>query len=161
MSRKVKDALEDVTIQCGSPYGNGYSISDNTIYLDTNAGKKEIQHEIGHAIEYKLFDEERVRELKKQLINGMTISDIKVVKGIMENGSTKEIFVIDSLNFVDTYQGRIYADSRQECIDDYGNIDVDKMHEFISVAYQYYMDYPAVMEKRFPDMYKLVKESVE
>lgn len=161
MSRKVKDALKDVTIQCGSPYGNGYSISDNTIYLDTNAGKKEIQHEIGHAIEYKLFDEKRVRELQKQLINGMTISDIKVVKGIMENGSTKEIFVIDSLNFVDTYQGRIYADSRQECIDDYGNIDVDKMHEFISVAYQYYMDYPAVMEKRFPDMYKLVKESVE
>lgn len=161
MSRKVKDALKDVTIQCGSPRGNGYSVSENTIYLDANARKKEIQHEIGHAIEYKLFDEGRVRNLKKQLVRGMTISDVKAVKGVMENGETKEIFVIDSLNFVDTYQGRIYADSRQECVDAYGNIDVDRMHEFISVAYQYYMDYPAVMEKRFSDMYKLVKESVE
>lgn len=161
MSRKVKDALKDVTIQCGSPRGNGYSVSENIIYLYANARKKEIQHEIGHAIEYKLFDEGRVRNLKKQMVSGMTISDVKAVKGMMANGETKEIFVIDSLNFIDTYQGRIYADSRQECVDVYGNIDVDRMHEFISVAYQYYMDYPAVMEKRFPDMYKLVKESVE
>lgn len=161
MSRKVKEALKDVTIKCDSLKGNGYQIDVNTIYLDANAPKKEIEHEIGHAIEVKLFDADRVRDLKKQLVYGMGISDIKVVTGTTSSGKQKEIFVINSPNLVDTYQGRIYADSRQECLDSYGNIDVDKMYEFVSVAYQYYMDHPAVMKKRFPDMYNLVKESIE
>ena len=46
-------------------------------------------------------------------------------------------------------------------MDAQGNIDVDKMGEFISVAYRYYMDYPGIMQIRFPEMYQLVKESVE
>ena len=42
-----------------------------------------------------------------------------------------------------------------------GNIDIDKMGELISVAYQYHMDYAKTMKKWFPEMYEMVKESLE
>jgi hypothetical protein len=48
---------------------------------------------------------------------------------------------------IDTYQGRIYAESKADYLDRYGNIDVDKMEKFISVAYQYDMDNPVIMKK--------------
>ncbi len=40
-------------------------------------------------------------------------------------------------------------------------MDIDKIEEFIFVAYQYYMDHAKTMKKLFPEMYKLVKESIE
>lgn len=156
MSRKVKDALKDVTIRQDDKLENGYFPASRTIYLNTDVSKKIIEHEIGHAVEKKLFDEEKVRELKKQLVSGMTIEDVRVVKW-----QGKDIYVIKSPNLIDIYQGRIYAGSKEECVDAYGNIDVDRMEEFISVAFQYYQDFPSTMQRRFPDIYRLVKESVE
>jgi len=161
MSRKVKDALKDVTIRQDGKSENGYSPASRTIYLNTDASKKIIEHEIGHAVEEKLFDEEKVRELKRQLVSGLTIEDVRVVKGDKGNGREKDIYVIKSPDLIDIYQGRIYADRKEDCVDADGNIDIDRMEEFISVAFQYYQDFPWIMRRRFPDMYKLVKESVE
>ena len=39
--------------------------------------------------------------------------------------------------------------------------DIDRMEEFLSVTFQYYQDFPSTMQRTFPDMYRLVKESVE
>jgi hypothetical protein len=36
-----------------------------------------------------------------------------------------------------------------------------KHDKFVLFAYQYYLDDPNAMKKWFPDMYKLIKESVE
>lgn len=130
------------------------------IYLKGDAPADEIEHEVGHAIEQKLFDAEKVRALKQRIVKGMTIDDIKIVKGT--SGTISErMFIVTNPNLIDRYQGRIYADSKQECLDEEGNIDIDKMHEFISVAFQYYCDHPDVMKRRYPEMYQLVKESVE
>ncbi len=161
MSRKVKDVLKDVTIRQGGKSENGYSPASRTIYLSRDASKKIIEHEIGHAVEEKLFDGEKVREFKRQLVSGLTIEDVRVVKGETGNGRKKDIYVIKSSDLIDIYQGRIYADRKEDCVDADGNIDIDRMEEFISVAFQYYQDFPWIMRKRFPAMYKLVEESVE
>lgn len=161
MSEKVKKALKDVTIVLDNSKGNCFGVDNDTIYLTQDVLKKHIEHEIGHAIEDSLFDPEKVRRLKQKITKGFTIDDILLKTGTTGSGEKKEVFVIDSLDMVDIYQGRIYAESKQECLDAEGNIDVDKMHEFISVAFQYYCDHPRIMRKRFPEMYQLVKESVE
>lgn len=161
MSRKVKDALKDVTIRQDGKSENGYSPASRTIYLSRDASKKIIEHEIGHAVEEKLFDGEKVREFKRQLVSGLTVEDVRVVKGDKGNGREKDIYVIKSPDLIDIYQGRIYADRKEDCVDADGNIDIDRMEEFISVAFQYYQDFPWIMRKRFPAMYKFVEESVE
>ncbi len=160
MSRKVRKALKDVRIKRDDYKGNGFHTGRNMIYLKGDAPADEIEHEVGHAIEQKLFDAEKVRALKQRIVKGMTIDDIKIVKGT--SGTISErMFIVTNPNLIDRYQGRIYADSKQECLDEEGNIDIDKMHEFISVAFQYYCDHPDVMKRRYPEMYQLVKESVE
>lgn len=161
MSRKVKNVLKDVTIRQGDKNANRYSPSSKTIYFNTNATKDIMEHEIGHAIEETLFDAEKVRSLKQKLTQGLTVKDIRKVKGDDGTGREQDIFVLKNAELIDIYQGRIYAESKEECVDAQGNIDVDKMGEFISVAYRYYMDYPGIMQIRFPEMYQLVKESVE
>lgn len=160
MGEKVKEALKDVRIKRDDYKGNGYNVDTKMIYLTKDSLKADIEHEVGHAIEAKLFNAAKVRQMKQQITAGMTIDDIRVVTGIA-SGKKAKIFVIDSKDLIDTYQGRIYAGSKQECLDAYGNIDVEKMHEFVSVAFQYYCDHPGVMKKWFPEMYQLVKESVE
>lgn len=160
MSKKVREALKDVQIKRDDHKGNAFLTTRRRIYLRGVAPVDEIEHEVGHAIEERLFDAARVRKLKQQIVKGLGIDDIAIVSSTFA-GREEELFVIDSLELVDRYQGRIYAESKQDCLDAAGNIDVDKMHEFISVAFQYYCDHPRIMKKRFPEMYQLVKESVE
>ncbi len=161
MSRKVRRALKDVRIKRDDQRGNAFNPRRNIIFLRGNAPKNRIEHEVGHAIDLKLFDQDKVRTLKREIVKGLTIDDIRVRSASYDNGEKTKIYVIDSMKMVDIYQGRIYADSKEECLDAEGNIDVDKMDEFISVAFQYYCDHARYMEKKFPEMYKLVKESVE
>ena len=161
MSRKVRRALEDVRIKRDDYKGNGFDTVRNMIFLRGNASKKRIEHEVGHAIDLKLFDQDKVRKLKREIVKGLTVDDIRIKSASYDNGEKSKIYVIDNMKMVDIYQGRIYADSKEECLDAEGNIDVDKMKEFVSVAFQYYCDHPGYMKKRFPEMYQLVKESVE
>lgn len=87
--------------------------------------------------------------MKQQIVKGMTIDDIQKVQAVCGNGMISDIYVIGSTKMIDTYQGRIYANSKEECLDAVGNIDVDKMHEFVSVAFQHYCDHPGYMKKGF------------
>lgn len=161
MPKKVREALKDVRVKRDDHKGNSFRQSTDTIYFTGDVSKSYIEHEVGHAIDKKLFDQGRVRKLKKDIVEGLTADDIKIKTGTLGNGKKENVFVIDSPKMIDTYQGRIYAGNRQECLDAEGNIDVDKMHEFVSVAFQYYCDHPRIMKERFPEMYQLVKESVE
>ncbi len=161
MGRKVREALKDVRIKRDDHKGNAFDTMRNMIFLRGDAPKKRIEHEVGHAIDLKLFDQDKVRKLKREIVKGMTVDDIRVKPASYDNGERSKIYVIDSMKMIDIYQGRIYADSKQGCLDAEGNIDIDKMKEFVSVAFQYYCDHPRVMKERFPEMYELVKESVE
>lgn len=161
LSRNVKKALGDVTIKTGSSYGNAFSPSENAIYLVNGAGRKEIAHEIGHAIEGKLFDGKKLKSLKKYLMEGIGPEDILVAQGVDDSGNVrKNIFIVDNRRFIDKYQGRIYAESMEDCLDKSGNIDVDKMHEIVSVAYAYYVTSPKTMQKYYPEMYEFIRDGV-
>lgn len=120
MSRKVKNVLKDVTIRQGDKNANRYSPSSKTIYFNTNATKDIMEHEIGHAIEETLFDAEKVRSLKQKLTQGLTVKDIRKVKGDDGTGREQDIFVLKNAELIDIYQGRIYADSKEECVDAQG-----------------------------------------
>lgn len=161
MSEKVKKALSDVTIKRDDFKGNAFRPDKRIIYFTGNVPKADIEHEVGHAIEKELFDPKKVKKIKQKITQGLTIDDVMVKTAVAGNGRKKKIFVIDSPAMIDMYQGRIYADTKEDCVDVNGNIDIDKMDEVVSVAFQYYCDHPSVMKKRFPEMYQLVKESVE
>lgn len=158
---KVKNALKNVTVKTGSPYGNGFSPSENTIYIVNGAGKKEIAHEIGHAIE-KIFKRSELQSIKKNMVQGLGAKDIIVAQGIDDSGNVVDnIFLVYNDKFIDKYQGRIYADSIEECLDAQGNIDIDKMEEVVSVAYSYYVNNPKTMKKYFPELYEFIRNGVE
>lgn len=160
MPQKVQDALKDVKVKVNSAKGSGFDTTSKTIHLSDIADKKRIAHEIGHAIEGELFSEQEVMALKKNLVDGLGIKDIKTVKATLDDGSTEDVFILKSNKFIDRYQSRIYADNINDCLDSQGNIDVSKMNEFVSVAYSYYCTNPKTMEKHFQEMYNLVKRSV-
>ena len=160
MPQKVQDALKDVKVKVNSAKGSGFDTTSKTIHLSDIADKKRIAHEIGHAIEGELFSEQEVTALKKNLVDGLGIKDIKTVKATLDDGSTEDVFILKSNKFIDRYQSRIYADNINDCLDSQGNIDVSKMDEFVSVAYSYYCTNPKTMEKHFQEMYNLVKRSV-
>lgn len=158
---KVKKTLKNVNVKTGSPFGNGYSASENTIYIVNGAGKKEITHEIGHAIE-KLFSYNELRSMKKSMVQGLGAEDILIAQGTDDSGNVVDnIFLVYNDKFIDKYQGRIYADSIEDCLDAQGNIDVDKMDEIVSVAYSYYVNNPKTMHKYFPEMYEFIRNGVE
>lgn len=58
LSDKIKAALKDTAVSVGSE-GSAYAPATDTIYVGIRASKKEIIHEIGHAIEIKLFDKKK------------------------------------------------------------------------------------------------------
>ena len=161
LSPKVQKALEDVTIDIGSFRGNSYSINDNTIYLISEPEESSILHEIGHVIECKLVDIDELRELKKWMIEGLTPNDITTKKMQTAIGVTKDVFTVSNKNFIQDYQGRIYGKDFKDCIDKLGNIDIDKMHEIISVAYPYYILYNDLMKKKYRRMYELIERSIK
>lgn len=161
MPPDVQNAIKDVKIKVNSPRGSGYDTGTGIIHLAAGTSQRQISHEVGHAIENVLFNKSDVDKLKRSLVSGLGISDIKKVKATDALGNVAEIYVLNSDKFINGYQARIYADSVQDCLDRNGNIDIGKMDEFISVAFEYYMSYNNSMKKHFPDMYDLVRKAVD
>lgn len=160
MPKAVKEAIKDVKIKVNSKKGSGYDEKTGIIHLAKGASKIQVSHEVGHAIENILFDKVEVDNLKRKFVHGLGISDIKKAKATDANGKTAEIYILKSNKFINGYQTRLYGDSLQDCIDKHGNIDIDKMDEFISVAFEYYMNYNNSMKKHFPEMYEFVRKAV-
>lgn len=161
MPLDVQTALKDVKIKVNSPRGSGYDTDTGIIHLAAGASQRQISHEVGHVIENVLFNKSDVDKLKRSLVSGLGISDIKRAKATDALGNVAEIYILNSDKFINGYQARIYADSVQDCLDRNGNIDIGKMDEFISVAFECYMSYNNSMKKHFPDMYDLVRKAVD
>lgn len=160
MPQKVQEVLKKATFNIDSARGSGFDVKTNIIHLAENAPKNQIAHEIGHFIESLLFDKQEVDDLKRKLVSGLVASDVKKVRATNGNGDVSEVYILKSDNFINGYQSRIYANSYEECFDANGNIDIDKMEEIVSVAFEYYMSYNRTMRKYFPDMYRLVRKAV-
>lgn len=155
MPEKVKEALKDTVVSVGSK-GSAYDPDGDIIYIGKNATLAETIHEIGHAIEGKLFDKDKVDFVKRQCVKGLTVNDIVKKKGKDSSGNSSDVFIVKSDKLLDGYQGRLYINHPSEAILSDGTIDIECMGEFMSVAVQRYYENPKMVRKKNYDIFSLV-----
>lgn len=155
MPKKVREALKDTVVSVGSEC-SAYDPDGDIIYIGKNATLAETIHEIGHAIEGKLFDKDKVDFVKRQCVKGLTVNDIVKKKGKDSSGNSSDIFIVKSDKLLDGYQGRLYINRPSEAILSDGTIDIECMGEFMSVAVQRYYENPKVVRKKNYDIFSLV-----
>ncbi|MDE6975025.1 MAG: phage head morphogenesis protein [Lachnospiraceae bacterium] len=157
MPEKVKEALKDTVICVGSK-GSMYNPAKDTIYIGKNASLAEAIHEIGHAIEGKLFDKDKVDFVKRQCVKGLSKQDLVRVIAKDSSGNEEEIICVRSEKLISLYQGRVYVDDIPDALNPDGSINTDLMEEIISVAVQEYSLRPNRMKSKNRDLYNLVDE---
>lgn len=150
--------LQDVTIKLNSNIGSGYQPGEKVIYYSPNTTKREIFHEVGHALEEIMFDAEKVREFKEKMLYGLTRDDILIRSASDSSGNRADIFLLNSDKFIDAYQSRLYVDTIEEALLPDGSIDPDVLGEVISVSVERYFCFPKSMKKNFPEFYRFVDE---
>ena len=157
MPEKVKEVLKDTVVSVGSE-GSKYDPRKDVVYIGKNATLKEAIHEIGHAIEDKLFDKDKVDFAKRQCIKGLSAQNIVKVMASDSSGNIEEIFCVKSEKLLSLYQGRLYVENICEALNPDDSINVDVMREVISVAVQEYCLRPKRMKAKNRDLYNLVDE---
>lgn len=157
---KAKEKLKDVTFCLNNDKGSGYSRKDKTIYISSKATKREIIHEVGHHLEFDLFDSAKVIQLKNRLVQGLTKDDIIIRTAIDSAGNKTNIFTLKSDKFINGYQSRMYVDNIKDALNADGTINIDVMGEVISVAIEYYFSYPKAMQKHFREMYDFIEKEL-
>lgn len=157
MPGKVREALKDTVVSVGSK-GSAYDPVKDIIYIGKNASLAEAIHEIGHAIEGKLFDKDKVDFVKRQCVKGLTAYDIVRRKGTDSSGDTSSVFIVKSSKLLDDYQGRLYINYLSEAFLPDGSIDIECMGEFMSVAIQKYCEDSRAVRKMNYDIFSLVEE---
>lgn len=156
----VQKRLNEVTFRINSQHGSGYLHSKKAIYITEDATRGEIIHEVGHYLEYTVFDSKKVDALKKHLVQGLTKDDIIVKIGVNSSGQKAKIFLLQSNRFANEYQSRLYIDRIEEALLPDGSINTDVLGEVISVAVEKYYRFPKTLKKWFPEMYELVEETL-
>lgn len=157
MPEKVKEVLKDTIVSVGSN-GSRYEPDTDTIYIGKNADLKEAIHEIGHAIEEKLFDKGKVDFVKRQCVKGLSKQDLVRVISKDSSGNEEEIICVRSEKLMSLYQGKVYVDNISDALNPDGSINTDLMKEIISVAVQEYSLRPNRMKSKNRDLYNLVDE---
>ena len=138
--------------------GSIYNPAKDTIYIGKNASLAEAIHEIGHAIEGKLFDKDKVDFVKRQCVKGLSKQDLVRVIAKDSLGNEEEIICVRSEKLISLYQGRVYVDDIPDALNPDGSINTDLMEEIISVAVQEYSLRPNRMKSKNRDLYNLVDE---
>lgn len=158
---KAINAMEDISFSMNSAEGSGYRHSEKTIYVSANATQKELIHEAGHCLEFSLFDEKKITEFKRKLVQGLTSDDIMVKTAINSLGQRKRVYLLNSDRFADTYQSRLYVENVRDALNPDGSINTDVMGEVVSVAVEKYIMSPKSLKKWYPDMYQFVEEALQ
>lgn len=158
---KVQQAMENTIIDIGKTGASQYDYKHDIIYVAERAQKEDIIHEIGHMVENKMLDGEKVIKLRKQIVKNISPNDI--IKTIMYDaaGQEHEVFLVKSNYFLSEYQGRIYVNDWDEIYDENWNIRDDRLLEFVSEIFREYIENPQRIEKEYPEFYKLIKEVAE
>ena len=159
LPKKVQDAINDVTFNLG---GNGSSCDyeNGIVNLGKGSTKESSDHEIGHLVEHRMMDAKEVEGYKKSLVEGLSINDISLE--IYENNSGEEfgIYIVKGEKFVSEYQGRIYADSIQDAINEDGSIRIDLMEETISEPFRIFQNNPEEL-KKYEDIFSMIERAVK
>lgn len=161
MPEKVKKSLQNTIIDIGKDGASQYDYIRDILYVANGAEKSEIIHEIGHVVENKMLDANRVALLRKQMVRDISPNDI--IEKIMYDASNNEhkVYIIKSNKFVSEYQGRIYVTDWDEIYDENWNIRDELLWEFISEPFREYIENPNYLKEKYSEFYELIKEIAE
>ncbi len=161
MPLKVKDALQNTVIDMGKDGPCQYDYNNDILYVAKGANKRAVIHEIGHMVENKLMDADKVAEIREEFTKGIHLWDI--IEEVYEDHQDNEfvIYVVKSDRFVSEYQGRVYVDTRDEAFDEKGNLKGNLLWEFCSESFRFYFEDPDELKTKCPEMYELIKETIK
>ena len=119
MPSKVQRALNSGTIiDIGKEGASQYDYVHDILYIAKGADETEVIHEIGHMVENRLMDSEKVKILKKKFLQNAPVNDIVTEIYYDASGNPREIFLLKMDGLISEYQGRIYANDWSEIYDD-------------------------------------------
>ncbi len=163
MPKKVKRALKNGTIiDIGNDKGkSGYYIEKDTIIIPKGSEKTHVRHEVGHMVENKMMNSEKVETLKRDILGEIDVYDIRSAIYVNLIGKETRIYFLENKKFVSEYQGRIYVDEPLQAFYADGSFKYNRMLEFISEPFREYMENRESLKVICPEAYKVIKEAVE
>lgn len=161
MSEKVKNVLTNTVIDIGKNGASQYDYNNDILYIAKNADEEAIIHEIGHLVENKMIDPARAEKVRKAIIGEVDIWSLTTKTYYDAAGNAIDIVLLENSNLISEYQGRVYADTIWDAFDDAGNFKDDLLWEMYAEPFRLYCENPKELEKRCPEMFELIKETVE
>ncbi len=161
MPEKIKQMLDRGTIiDIGKDGASQYDYIHDILYVAKGADKTEVIHEIGHAVENKLLDKNKIEQLKAGFVAGVPFNNIVQEVYYDAGGNPVEIFLLKDNRFVSDYQGRLYVSDWSEIYDQNWNVRTEILKEFMSEPFREYIENPKRMEIEFPEFYQMIKEAL-
>ncbi len=158
---KVQQAMKDTVVEVGKPGASQYDYNHDILYVAKGANQDAVIHEIGHLVENKLLDSEKVEKMKKEYLKSFPPGCIESEIYYDANGVAREICLLKSEKWVSEYQGRLYVTDWSEIYDEDWNIKSELLQEFASEPFREYIQNPDRLRNEFPDFYEMIKEAVE
>lgn len=158
---KVQQAMKDTVVEVGKPGASQYDYNHDILYVAKGANQDAVIHEIGHLVENKLLDSEKVEIMKTEFLKDVPPGCIETEIYHDASGNEKEVYLIKSEKIVSEYQGRLYVSDWSEIYDDNWNINSELLQEFMSEPFREYIQNPDRLRERFPEFYELIREAVE
>ena len=157
----VRKCLRNTVIEIGGTGASSYDYVNDIMYIVEGSKENQVLHEIGHAIDNKLINREKVDILLREIVSDVKISDLEEAIFYDNEYNEVKVILIKSDRFISEYQGRIYVKELKDAFDDCGNIKIEYMLEYVSEGYREYMMNPSNLMKNDPKLYQLIKEVVE
>lgn len=160
--KKVQKEIHAGTvIDVGQIGASQYDYQRDILYIAKGAETEDVVHEIGHLVESKMIDSDKVMKLKEDILDNVSPFDFVNDIYYNANGDPIEIFLIKSDRFVSEYQGRVYINDWSELMDDDMKVKPELLEEFVSEPFREYIQNPDRLKNEFPDFYELIREAVE
>ncbi|MEY8321823.1 minor capsid protein, partial [Lachnospiraceae bacterium 46-61] len=166
MPEKVQEALRNGTIiDIGQEGKSQYDYNNDIMYIAKGADIKQVRHETGHMVDNKLMNQEKVEQLKREILGEVTSDDIYIDnKTFVDNldNPVKACFLRNEALLTE-YQGRIYnCDDPIKAFNwDSGEFRYDKLWDFMSEPYELYMRDKKELKKKCSKLYDYIKEVIE
>lgn len=160
--KKVQQALKNNTIiDIGKKGASQYNYNDDILYIAKGATKAQIWHEIGHMVENKMMNSNKIEEMRIKIIGEVTFNDLYY--DIYEDNTHKtiDLLFLKNDNLISLYQGRIYCADIFTAFHDDGSFKYDRMWEFIAEPFREYIENETALQQKCPELYQYIKEVVE
>lgn len=159
---KVQEQIHSGTvIDVGQIGSSQYDYTRDILYVAKGAETEDVVHEIGHLVENKMMDFEKISQIRKKIIGEVDIWDIKTETYYDNEGNPVDIFLLEKDGLVSSYQGRIYAETVWDAFDSEGNFRDELMMEFVSEPFREYIANPEMVKSKCPELYDLIEEAVK